>query len=92
MQCYWAVNLKTFKINIMTYECAFDFTVVKPKSSQFIGKSGVIELTADKPLSKEEIENLKTDKNLLHNIAFDLSQNLKQKNIFSVTVKSITVS
>ena len=76
----------------MIYKCSFDFTVVKPKSSQFIGKSGVIELTTDKPLSKEEIENLKIDKTLLHNIAFDLNQNLKQKNIFDVTVKSITAS
>ena len=74
----------------MTYECAFDFAVCKPKTSQFIGKGGVIELTTDKPLSSEEVENLKTDKTLLHNIAFNLNTTLKQKNIFMVTVKSIT--
>ena len=74
----------------MTYECAFDFTVCKPETSKFIGKGGVIELTTDKPFSKEEIENLKTDKTLLHNIAFDLKKTLKQNNVFMVTVKSIT--
>ena len=71
----------------MTYECVFDFTICKPKSSKFIGKSGVIELTTEKPLSDDEIENLKTDKTLLHNISFDLNQTLKQKNIFSITIK-----
>ena len=70
------------------YEVSFDFTVVK-KGSNFIGKSGVIELTSDNDLSEDEITKLKTDKNLLHNIGFDLAQNLNQKNIFSVTIKDI---
>ena len=74
----------------MVYKCAFDFTIVKPKTSQFIDKSGVVELSTEKPLSNEEIENLKTNKNLLHNIAFDLNENLKQKNIFDIKIKSIT--
>lgn len=73
----------------MKYECKFDFTVCKPKNSQFIGKSGVIELETDNPLGDEDLDVLKTDDKLLKNIAIHLNQSLNQKNIFSVTVKSI---
>jgi len=75
----------------MTYECAFDFTICKPKKSQFIGKSGVIEIITDNPIPKESIEDFKTDKNFLANIARHINLTLKQKNVFSVTVKSITL-
>ena len=73
------------------YECAFDFMVSYPKKSQIIGKDGVIELTSDEELSEQDIEKLKTDENLLHNIGFDLSKTLKTGHIFSVTIKSITL-
>jgi|GEM_PF-6759994 len=73
----------------MIYECAFDFTICKPKSSQFIGKNGVIELTTDKPIPDDEIEKLKNDKGLEKDIAYHLNTVMKQKNIFMVKVKSI---
>jgi len=74
----------------MIYEVNFDFTVCKPKNSQFIGKSGVLEITTDNPIGEVEMEKFKTDKGFLANIANHLATSMKQKNIFMVTVKSIT--
>lgn len=73
----------------MKYEVNFDFTVVK-KNSNFIGKSGAIDLDTDKELDAAEIEYLKKDKGFQVEIANHLATTLKQKNIFMVTVKSIT--
>jgi len=74
----------------MIYECSFDFTICKPKKSEFIGKSGVIELTTDNPIPGETMEELKKDKSFLLSIAHHLNTIMGQKNIFDVTVKSIT--
>jgi hypothetical protein len=76
----------------MNYECAFDFTICKPKTSQFIGKNGVIELTTETPFTNSEIENLKSDETFLNSIAYHLNTVMKQKNIFMIKVKSITQS
>jgi len=73
----------------MKYKCAFDFTIVKPKKSQFIGKSGVIEIETTGELSKEEIDVFKEDKRFLGNIANHLNTVMKQKNVFMVKVNSI---
>lgn len=74
----------------MKYDCAFDFTICKPKYSKFIGKSGVIEIETDNPILENKIEEFKNDKNFLKNIADHLNSVLKQKNVFMVTIKSIT--
>jgi hypothetical protein len=63
----------------MKYECFFDFTICKPKKSQFIGKSGVIEFNTDAPLSSDVIDDLKNDESFLSAIACDLNKTLKQK-------------
>ena len=70
----------------MKYNCQFDFTVVK-KGSNFIGKSGEVEIETDKELDNEQ--NLKTDKAFQNNIATHLATTMKQKNIFMVTIKNI---
>ena len=73
----------------MTYECAFDFTICKPKTSKFIGKSGVLELITDRPITETQIDELKNDAAFKKNIAVHLNSTLKQKNIFMITVTSI---
>jgi len=75
----------------MKYECAFDFTICKPKKSEFIGKSGVIELTTDNPIPEENMEKFKNDQSFLANIAHHLATVHKQKNVFMVKVKSLTL-
>lgn len=74
----------------MNYEVKFDFTIVKPKKSQFIGKSGVINITTDRQMSDEELDDLKRDNDFLRGIIHELNTSLKQKNVFMVTVKTIT--
>lgn len=72
----------------MKYDVNFDFTVVK-KGSNFIGKSGVIEMDATKELDADTIEKFKTDKMFKATIANHLATTMKQKNIFMVNIKSI---
>lgn len=74
----------------MEYKCEFDFTVCKPKTSQFTGKSGYIHLNADREMDATELTALKTSPELEVLIHQTLTTAHKQKNIFMITVKALT--
>lgn len=70
----------------MEYKIKFDFTILKGKGN-FIGKSGDVNITTDKPYPTEVIKN---DEGLKHMISHDMAIKTKST-VVMVNITDVSV-